>query len=218
MRCPKTDRHSNNGWEKERWHKKKQTFCINNYIMKTYIKTLFFVMIGLFTLSCNNKLSKETSYVLYYEPDSSHVTEKRMIGDSIVIKKNSQDSILISTHISNMTVYESLYFRIGNNLWEKRYRYNDFGEFLKIDSIPTFFLNDTSFIYKSAIDFFPVVRTYSYADCRYIIKKQGEEYVTVKQSTIDTTYKEIFFYDKDFNIHKYINTYKDNYCVYIRKE
>lgn len=55
--------------------------------MKTYIKTLFFVMIGLFALSCNNKLSKETSYVLYYEPDSSHVTEKRMIGDSIVIKK-----------------------------------------------------------------------------------------------------------------------------------
>ena len=76
--------------------------------MKTYIKTLFFVMIGLFALSCNNKLSKETSYVLYYEPDSSHVTEKRMIGDSIVIKKISQDSILISTHISNMTVYENL--------------------------------------------------------------------------------------------------------------
>ncbi|MBO1736541.1 MAG: hypothetical protein DBY16_08725 [Coprobacter sp.] len=186
--------------------------------MKTYIKTLFFVMIGLFALSCNNKLSKETSYVLYYEPDSSHVTEKRMIGDSIVIKKISQDSILISTHISNMTVYENLYFRIGNNLWEKRHRSNDFGEFLKIDSIPTFFLNDTSFIYKSAREIFPVVRIYSYADCRYIIKKQGEKYVTVKQSTIDTTYKEIFFYDKDFNIHKYINTYKDNYCVYIRKE
>ena len=117
-----------------------------------------------------------------------------------------------------MTVYENLYFRIGNNLWEKRHRSNDFGEFLKIDSIPTFFLNDTSFIYKSAREIFPVVRIYSYADCRYIIKKQGEEYVTVKQSTIDTTYKEIFFYDKDFNIHKYINTYKDNYCVYIRKE
>ena len=113
MRCPKTDRHSNYGWEKERWHKKKQTFCINNYIMKTYIKTLFFVMIGLFTLSCNNKLSKETSYVLYYEPDSSHVLKKSLIRDSIIIEYYQKDSMLFLKYsttdavlIKNKLIYD----------------------------------------------------------------------------------------------------------------
>ena len=185
--------------------------------MKTYIKTLFFVMIGLFTLSCNNKLSKETSYVLYYEPDSSHVLKKSLIRDSIIIEYYQKDSMLFLKY-SNGDYKENLFFLHNGNLVERHYRGNDFGEILGIDSIITFSTKDTSFFYKSALEFIPIVLAYSFADCRYIIKKQGEEYVTVKQSTIDTTYKEIFFYDKDFNIHKYINTYKDNYCVYIRKE
>ncbi|GHT70539.1 hypothetical protein FACS1894155_12880 [Bacteroidia bacterium] len=83
-----------------------------------------------------------------------------------------------------------------------------------------FFLprKDTSFVYKSAYNFIPIVQSYSYADCQYNIRKVGDEYRSIKKSLIDTTYKEIFFYDKDYRIYKFINTWKDNRYVYVKKD
>lgn len=54
-------------------------------------------------------------------------------------------------------------------------------------------------------------------DSQYNIAKEGNNYKSIKQSLIDTTYKEIIFYDKDYRIYKYINTWKGEKCVYMKK-
>ena len=185
--------------------------------MKTYNNIILSIIVALLLLCCNNSLRKKESFLLSFNEDSSFVSDNLFPRDSIIIEYYQKDSMLFLKY-SNGDYKENLFFLHNGNLVERHYRGNDFGEILGIDSIITFSTKDTSFFYKSALEFIPIVQAYSFADCRYVIKKQEEEYVTVKQSTIDTTYKEIFFYDKDFNIHKYINTYKDNYCVYIRKE
>ncbi len=91
-------------------------------------------------------------------------------------------------------------------------------EYLGMDTILSFYKSDTTFVYHSAFDFILLVFYYSYADCQYKILKEKNAYKSIKTSLIDTTYREIFYYDKDYYIYKFINTYKDNYCVYVKKE
>jgi len=155
--------------------------------------------------------------VLKYDSDLSTVYEKRLIRDSIVIHYYSTDSILLLKY-SNGDYKQSVYFKMGNAFFERRISVSEIGEFVRIDSVLTFSKSDTVFGYKSARKFIPTVLDLSYADCIYTIKHESNGYMSIKQSVIDTTYKEIYFYDMNYNIFKYINTWKDNKCVYVRKE
>jgi len=185
--------------------------------MTTSIKYFFLAILSLFLFSCDKQRDKELSYILLLSPESSTVIEKSLIRDSILIKTYFNDSILISKY-SNGKPTETMFFNNNDSFWEKRYRSNDFGEILGFDSILTFSKRDTVFLYKSAREFIPIVQDYSFADCQYSIRKIGNEYKTTKQSLIDSTYKEIFFYNKDYKIYKFINTWKNNKCVYVRKD
>lgn len=184
--------------------------------MATKIKNTFFVLLMFLLVSCNKQSNKEFSYVLIFSPENSNVIKKSLLFDSIFIKNYYNDSILISRY-SNAKPIEAIFFNDNGSFWEKRYRCNDLGEFLGIDSILTFSKKDATFFYKSERVFIPIIWQYSFADCLYSISKVGNEYITTKQSLVDTSYKEIFYYDKDYNIYKFINIWKNNKCVYIKR-
>lgn len=182
------------------------------------IKIFFFLMITVF-FSCKNR---NNTIKLYFDEKLSTVYEKSLIRDSIIIHYYSNDSILLLKY-SNGDYKQILFFNLDDVFFERRRRVTEIGEFIGIDSILTFSKKDTVFEYKSARRFIPLVQDYSYANCIYTIKQAGNKYMTIKQSTLqqsilDTTYKEIFFYDKNYNIYKFINTWKDNECVYVKKE
>jgi hypothetical protein len=92
---------------------------------------------------------------------------------------------------------------------------NPFTDYLGIDTILTFAQKDTTFIYKSKRDDAIVLFVdLSLFDSKYTISKDGNNYKTVKQSLADSTYKEIIFYDKNYRIYKFINTWQGYECVY----
>lgn len=125
-------------------------------------------------------------------------------GDTIFIKKTKKDHLFRST-----------FFRNGTEIFELRHRGWDASRISGMDSILTFSPVDTTFYYKSAfLNPPPTVESLSLSDCKYQIKKEDTHYVTIKQSLVDTTYKELFFYDENLYIYKYVNTYKGNTCIY----
>ena len=182
--------------------------------MKAIILKYFFFMLIIAFYSCKNL---DKTIVLNFDSDLSAVYEKKLIRDSIVIYYYSNDSMLLLKYF-NGDYKQSQYFKKDNDFYERRISVTENREFRGIDSILTFSKKDTVFKYNSARSFLITVLDYSYADCIYNIIHERNEYMTIKQSAIDTTYKEIFFYDKNYNIFKYINTWKDNQCVYVRKK
>jgi hypothetical protein len=183
--------------------------------MKAYIKLKYFFILSVIALcSCKNE---NKTIVLNFEAELSSVYEKSLIRDSIVVQVYSNDSILLLKY-SNGDYKQSRYFNMNDAFFERRISVTEVGKFVRIDSILTFSKKDTVFKYGSARKFIPFVQDYSFADCIYSIKHEGNEYKTIKQSAIDTTYKEIFFYDHNYHIYKYVNMWKDNKCVYVKKE
>ena len=178
---------------------------------------IFFIFMTVLIYSCNKQDNQFNKTALYFDSTISHAQEETLIRDSIVIQYYANDSILLLKY-SNGNYKRSHFFNINDVFLERRMRTTEVGEFLGIDSILSFSKIDTIFEYKSARRFIPTVQDYSYADCIYKIQHEGNEYMTIKQSVIDTTYKEVFFYDKDYNIYKFVNTWKDNKCVYVKKE
>ena len=181
-------------------------------IMKNKIVLLILVII--LVGSCNKQNKELSKMVLLFDSNMSHVQEKRLIRDSIVINHYPKDSILFLKYCDgDYTLYH--YFYKDNEVFEKRFRGNlwDSG----IDSILTFSKKDTVFLYHYN-RFLVMVTDYGYADCTYTIQHEGNIHMTIKQSAIDATYKEIFFYDKDYNIYKYINTWSENEYVYVKKK
>jgi hypothetical protein len=174
----------------------------------------FFILLIIVICSCKNQ---DKTVVLCLDDELSTVQEKNLIRDSIVIHYYSSDSILLLKYFGGH-YKRTLYFNMNDVFFERRKRATEVGEYLGIDSILTFSKQDSIFEYKSARRFYPLVQDYSFGDCIYTIKYENNEYMTIKQSTIDTTYKEIFFYDKDYNIYKYVNMWQNNECVYVRRE
>lgn len=180
--------------------------------MKKYL--LFFLILFLI-LSCNIK-NKEYTSTLCFDPVNSTI-DKPFFQDSIKTTYYANDSIVIKNYYKN-SYYESLYFNSNDSFFEKRFVSNLLANFFGIDTIFTFSTKDTTFIYKSKRDDFIVTLIdLSLFDSKYNIAKEGNSYKTIKQSLIDTTYKEIFFYDEHYRIYKYINTWKGDRCIYVKK-
>ncbi|MDR0575279.1 MAG: hypothetical protein LBG96_14885 [Tannerella sp.] len=183
--------------------------------MNTSSKYILFIISFIFLLqSCNRQIEKEITCALSFDPNNSSVN-KPFFRDSILITYYKKDSILIKNYF-NGTYYQNIYFNCGNKFFEKRYVSDLPSQIFEIDTVLTFAKEDTFLIYKSKRDDFIVTLIdLSLIDGRYIIQKDGNNYKTIKQSLIDTTYKEIFFYDKNYRIYKFVNTWKNNNSVYI---
>jgi hypothetical protein len=179
--------------------------------MKALAKYNLFIIFLL--LSCNRQIEKEVTHVLSFDMNSSSVN-KPFFRDSLVITYYKEDSILIKNYF-NGNYYQNIYFNRNNVFFEKRYVSNPPAQIFEVDTILTFAKEDTSLIYKSRRDDFIVTLIdLSLIDGQYIIQGDGKNHKTIKQSLMDTTYKEIFFYDINYNIYKFINTWKNDQCVY----
>ncbi|MCD7972130.1 MAG: hypothetical protein LUG18_05600 [Candidatus Azobacteroides sp.] len=163
-------------------------------------------------ISCSQKETVENRTILLLDKKNSFIELEGFAFDRMEIVK--EDSTWIYSFYEDGFYFLNVFFEKDHALYEKRERGWKADEVLGIDSILIFSLRDTVFIYDSAVDLPVVVPSLSIADCKYRIFKQDNYHVTVKQSLIDTTYQEMFFYDEDFNIFKFINTFQENICIY----
>jgi hypothetical protein len=158
--------------------------------------------------------------ILEYDSSFSKLTDKKFKYDSLFIDRKSNDSIIINRYLGGEDYYST--FLLKENIF---YEHRIVPQLIienetktSITLIPTFLQRDTIFDYFPEDDFFPVfVNDLSFDKCKYQINKNHNEFITFKQSLIDTTYSEIYYYDQYFNIYKYINTWKNNKCVYVKK-
>lgn len=177
--------------------------------MKTIFKVLC-VFVCVFVHSCAER--NNTQINLYTDIDKSVLSDERFNLDSVKFSYSSDSIIML------MNQFEIPFIEQNGSFYEVRKAYRDMIEYERTDSILTFSRNDTTFIYESVIDgdFIPNAFDYSLADCRYEIKKLGENsYKTTKQSLVDTTFKEIYYYDENYRIAKFVNIYIGNVCVYV---
>lgn len=172
---------------------------------------LLLVLIEL-CISCIKK--DDNKIILFLNQKESTINDPELIMNTMSITYG--DSIFIERTYGSKK-FKSSYFKVEDGIYEGRHRGMDETQIYKIDSILTFARKDTSFTYNSAFDFPTLLFQLSLTDCNYAISKSEEGHITVKQSLIDTTYKEIFFYDKDFVVYKFINYYGNNRCVYIKE-
>lgn len=186
--------------------------------MRNPLKCFSVVFICILICSCNENKIANNRINLIMDATTSTVIDKRFCLDSISFHYD-KDSVFMYKHFSNR-YFETSFFYSKNDLYEWRDIYDDLaGAYLGKDSILTFSTKEISFVYNSTIEFITTTWDYPFADCKYEIKKIGDDnYTTTKQSLVDTTYKEIYFYNKNYQVSKFINTYKGNICIYTLKE
>ena len=184
------------------------------------------LLMALFIMSCNkqNSLKLEMGRVEFsFDSIASKLVDTSFRYDSLFIDRVNKDSLVIMRYLGGEGYHYYSQFSLKNRVFYE----NRIEPFVIIEGetetyavlIPTFSVKDTIFRYIVDDDFTPFfVPDLGFDKCNYEIKKANNELVTIKQSLVDTTYKEIYYYDQNFNIYKYINTWKDNKCVYVRKE
>jgi len=172
-------------------------------------KSLFIFILLMTLISCHNDNNKSITLIL--DSSVSEYTDERFLIDSIQIVYG--DSIKILRYTGDY-IYESNFYKYDDKIFELRERCNEESECFGMDTILTFSKSDTTFIYKSSYDFISIVFQYTLADNIYSIMKEGNMFVTTKQSLVDSTYTERFYYDNSFNINKFANTYQGNTCIY----
>jgi hypothetical protein len=189
--------------------------------MRYYV--ILLVSIAVIVSSCHKKKSVEITLgktVFSYDSIASNLNEEKFKYDSLFIERVGRDSLIITRYLGGDGFCNSIPFLSKNGVfYEERITPQEIieGETeTSIISIPTFLLGDTAFTYTPEDDFFPVfVVDLSFDKTKYEIRKNNNGFITFKQSLVDTTYTETYFYDDKFNIYKFINTWQDNKCVYV---
>ncbi len=174
--------------------------------------------IFLLIIGCNKRknLNNAQEIILLLDSTESIINNPKMRIDIDKIVFTYNDSIVMSRHYGE-SVLQSIFFKMDDNYYEKRITRTMLGEYTGIDSILTLTQKDTSFVYYSGIEFFALVMQLTLSDCQYEISHHNQGYMTSKRSLYDTAYQEIFFYDKNYLIDKFVNTFKDNKYVYVKK-
>lgn len=189
---------------------------LNNKLMVKCLQTISIFVLILCSLSCKEKYEKT---LLLLSPKESIVSDQRMVLDSIVVMKN-KTTMLIRQYRGNGDCLEIKYIKNNNRYSELREKFHGVIEKSKyvkrlnnIDTLPIFNNTDTIFTYNSNRKYYPTTIDLSLGDAQYEVKKQKYTYVSTRQSIIDHLYKE-YYYDKNFNIIKYIVKYRGSICVY----
>lgn len=177
--------------------------------MKTYICIL---ALGFIFAGCNENYKNERDIFLL-DIKNSFIVDTQLIINKMEIVYS--DSILIKSTYGDKTI-ETIFYKKGDDMYEYRHT-QDANRQYKIDSILTLSLKDTMFIYNSYFDFPLYLFQFPLTSSEYKIQKKDNFYTTIRKSLIDTTYKEIYFYNEDFKIYKFINLYKNNKYVYVKK-
>ena len=184
-----------------------------------YSHVIIGVAIILGMLGCKVKQKNGT---LLFSPDESFIDDKKMILDSIVIRKTER-TILIRQYRGAGDYLEIKSVKINNGFAELRKKFYGNIEnetdainanLMPVDTLPIFNMSDTIFTYKSNRKYYFTTIDLSLGDALYRIEKNENTYVSSRQSAIDNSYEEEYYYDMNFNIIKYVVKYRGNTCVY----
>ena len=167
--------------------------------------------------------SQEKKTILLFVPEESRISHTDYRLDSIIIipHPHNCDSIIFRQYDKYGIFNVNVFFKKNDSMYEIRNIFTTDeipGKLLGHDYIRAFTRKDTTFFYKSKMDLMSAGMGLSVDDSNYTIKKLKDGYETIKQSAIDTTFREIYFYDKDYNIYKYILTQNCDMYVYAKKE
>ena len=201
-----------------------QEETIKILVMRYYL--MLFALIVVVVSSCHKKDPSEIvlgKTILSYDSIVSNLNEEKFKYDSLFIERIRKDSLVITRYLGGDGFHNIIPFSNKNGVFYEERQIPQLiieGETeTSTILIPTFSLKDTIFTYVPKDDFFPVfIVDLSFDKTKYEIRKDKGGFTTFKQSLIDTTYTETYFYDDKFNIYKFINTWQDNKCVYVRTE
>lgn len=201
-----------------------QKGTINVKIMKLHLALLSAV--GIVILSCNSPDSSNIilgKITFSYDSINSKLVNQEFKYDSLFFDRIGKDSMTITRYLGGKGYYFYTTFSLREHLfYENRLIPQVIMEEeteTSIILIPTFMQKDTVFTYIPEDDFFAIfVNDLGFDKCKYQIIKNNNGFVTIKQSLTDTTYCESYYYDQYFNVYQYINTWKDNRCVYVREK
>lgn len=182
--------------------------------IKYFCLTLTIIICLVSSCKKNESCLRDLTTVLLLNKANSTIDDSSFIMDKMNII-NYADSILIYRFYEKDT-FRSIYLGSGNKMYELRQQKWSITDKQGIDTILTFSLKDTSFINKSSFEIPMILFQLSLTDSKYKIERNNDGYKTTKQSLTDTTYKEVFYYDDNFHIYKFINIYKKNKCIYER--
>ena len=190
------------------------------------LRLVLFLLAIISVVSCNRTDSSNIvlgKVIFSYDSTISKLVNKEFKYDSLFINRIGKDSMIITRYLGGKGYYFYTTYSLKNHLFYENRQIPQLiieGETeISIVLIPTFMQKDTDFIYTPKDDFTSVfVNDLGFDKCKYHIKNDNNEFITIKQSLMDTTYRETYYYDKQYNIYKFINTWKDNECVYVKKE
>ena len=184
--------------------------------------SIFFILAILSITMLFSCEKQEKKIVLLLSPEESVIgLEEGYKLDSIIIRPYNGDTIVLLQYNINGIFGVNHFFEQNDVLFEIKpiFTVTEIpGKIIGHDNIMTFARKDTTFIHRPKIRFFPGGMGHFDAECYYTIKQLKEGYVTIKQSAIDKTFRELYFYDNDYNVYKYILTLHYNMFVYNKKE
>jgi hypothetical protein len=185
-----------------------------NILDKIYIQIIIVVLILLPCITCCIKPQKVK---LVTDKENSIIENYLFLYDSIIIN-NYYDSIKFIKYSNAKPISTTLY-KLDNAFYEIKdvYKMNiHLPElYLRTDTLITFSKSDTSNIFQNDM-FIPIATMLQYSSMNYNITKENNMYKTFKRSLNDTTYTEIFYYDKNYIVSEFINTWQNNKIVYSR--
>jgi len=182
-----------------------------------YIIIIIVLILG--TISCKEEKQNIT---LLLSKRESVINDKKIILDSIVINR-SKKHILIRQYRGAGDYLEIKFIKINNGFSEIRKKFYGLienktdkikADLMPADTLPTFYKSDTIFTYKSNRNFYHSTMDLSLGDGEYKIEKTENTYISSKKSAIDSSFEELYYYDVNFNITKFIVKYRGNICVY----
>jgi hypothetical protein len=194
------------------------TKLLNKYISMKYNYIILIILI-LGTISCKKK--QQNTMILLFSKESV-INDKWYKLDSIVINK-SNSKILMRQYRGGGNYLEITFIRFNNGFSEIRKRFYGLirdetdrvkSNLMPIDTLPVLSKRDTDFTFSCNRNFYHSTMDLSLGDARYKIEKRKNTYVSSRTSTIDSTYKEEYYYDSNFNITKFIVKYGGNICIY----
>lgn len=172
---------------------------------------MLFICVFIFCISCI-QLEKE-QITLMIDFSESKIQDSRFAFDSVSFLYN--DSINIYYYLSYRS-FNQVLNATNDKVYEVINTYDEISdELIKQDTLLYFSLKDTAYTYLNENKRILTILDYRYASCKFYFKESENSWrMTIKQSLVDSTYKEIYFYDKNFRVNKFINTWQDNLCVY----
>ena len=159
------------------------------------ISTVVMLMVTFSLLCCqnnkNDKVSKTIMKLNYYS--------KQIENPSIVIIDSLMFRFLeIKYNKSNRSIVRERKFKfIGSSYFEEKLLVKDLLKY-SVDTLYllAFSLKDTVFLFRNDASYLPV----GLDDWKYRISKQNGVYYFSKMLTKDSTFKDEYIYDKDFNL------------------